>query len=273
MLEPDVAFVADPFFWLDEDIWHLFFEVYRPSQEPPAALAHAASTDRGVTWQYSGIVLAPDVHTAFPYVFKWDGDHYMLPDPWSEKPGVPSDFTLYRAESFPHEWEPVATPLSPSRELHDCVIFRHNGRWWAIAGEGGDLAVYHSESLVADDWTPHPDNPVVTDRPSAVRPAGRPVQREDGWLVFFQDCARQYGKRVWAYEITELSTDSYRDQQCADQPVIGPTGGLGWNSGRMHHIDAWLLEDRWLCAVDGNIGLGKPIFGDHWAIGFYEQGL
>jgi hypothetical protein len=41
----------------------------------------------------------------------------------------------------------------------------------------------------------------------------------------------------------------------------------------MHHVDAWLFEDRWLCAVDGNVGLGKPLFGDHWAIGLYEQHL
>jgi len=271
-LGPDVAFVADPFLWIDDE-WHLFVEVYRPARDPPAALAHLSSDDQGATWRYTGVVLEPDVHLAFPFVFEWAGERYMLPDPWSERPGVSADFTLYRARSFPEEWEPVATPLSPDRELHDCIVFRHDGRWWALAGADDDLYAFHSPDLVADDWTPHADNPVVTERPTAVRPGGRPVAREGGVLVFFQDCARRYGERLWAYEVTELTPASYRDERAAASPVLGPTGGLGWNSGRMHHLDAWLLEDRWLCAVDGNIGLGKPLFGDHWAIGLYEHPL
>jgi hypothetical protein len=271
-LGPDVAFVADPFLWIDDD-WHLFVEVYRPSRDPPAALAHLSSEDRGGTWRYTGVVLEPDVHVAFPFVFEHEGERFMLPDPWSERPGVPADFTLYCARTFPDEWEPVATPLSPARELHDCVLFRREGRWWALAGADDELWAFHSAELVADDWTPHADNPVVTGRPSAVRPGGRPIVREGSVIVCFQDCSRHYGERLWAYEVTELTPDSYSDEPASSTPVLEPTGGLGWNSGRMHHMDAWLLEDRWLCAVDGNVGFGKPVFGDHWAVGLYEQPL
>jgi len=267
------GFVADPFLFLEDGRWHCFFEVYRPDADPPAAIAHVESTDRGRTWTYSGVVLDPGVHLAFPHVFAWAGERYMLPDPWSEQPGVAADFALYRATDFPTEWMRVATPLAPERELHDCVPVRHDGRWWALASAGGDLYAFHAADLVADNWTPHAENPVVTGRPEAVRPAGRPVAREGGPLVFFQDCTRRYGERVWAYQVTELTPERYRDERVADEPVVGPTSGLGWNSGRMHHVDAWLLDDRWLCAVDGNVGLGQPVFGDHWAIGLYEQPL
>jgi len=271
-LGPDVAFVADPFLWL-EDRWHLFVEVYRPARDPPAALAHLASDDRGRTWRYTGVVLEPDVHVAFPFVFEWRGEKFMLPDPWSERPGVPTDFHLYRASDFPGGWERVATPLAPDRELHDCVVFRHGGRWWALAGADDDLVAFYSDDLVADDWTPHAGNPVVRDRPTAVRPGGRPIARDGGALVFFQDCARHYGERLWAYEVTELTPERYRDEPASTRPALAPTGGLGWNAGRMHHIDAWLLEDRWLCAVDGNVGFGQGFLGDHWAVGLYEQPL
>ena len=161
-------------------------------------------------------------------------------------------------------------PLS-DEELHDCVLLRRDGLWWALAGGGGALYAYHSRTLAGDDWTPHRENPVVTGRPEAVCPAGRPIATDDGAIVFFQDCSRRYGERVWAYEVTHLTATDYRDERVGSGPVLGPAGGVGWNSGRMHHLDAWLFEDRWLCAVDGNIGLGKPVFGDHWAIGFYEQ--
>ncbi|QSG11350.1 Glycosyl hydrolase family 32 [Halapricum desulfuricans] len=270
MLGSDVEFVADPFLYLVDD-WHLFVEVYRPAREPPAAIGHLRSGDRGRTWRYSGIVLNPGIHLAFPYVFDWDGHHYMLPDPWSEHPGVAADYTLYRATDFPTAWEPVATPITSDEELHDCVLLRRDGLWWALAGGGGALYAYHSRTLEADDWAPHRENPVVTGRPEAVRPAGRPIATDDGAIVFFQDCSRRYGERVWAYEVTHLTATDYRDERVGSGPVLGPAGGVGWNSGRMHHLDAWLFEDRWLCAVDGNIGLGKPVFGDHWAIGFYEQ--
>ncbi|MEF8853182.1 MAG: hypothetical protein V5A44_04275 [Haloarculaceae archaeon] len=271
-LGADVSFVADPFLFPTAGRWHLFVEVFRPRRTPPAAIAALHSDDRGATWRYDGVVLDPGIHVAFPYVFEWDGDRYMLPEPWSERPGEPADFTLYRARSFPDEWEPVATPISLARELHDCVVFRHGGQWWGlVGGEDDELCAFRSDRLVADDWTPHPDNPVVTGRPQAARPGGRPVRTADGFVVFFQDCARYYGHKVRAYEVTELSVDAYADRPATPEVTLGPSGGLGWNSGRMHHIDAWLVGDRWLCVVDGNVGLGKPLFGDHWAVGLYEQ--
>ncbi|MFB6077870.1 MAG: hypothetical protein ABEJ80_02685 [Halarchaeum sp.] len=266
-----VDLVADPFLLPADDAWHLFFEVYNGFRTPTAAIGHATSAD-GRTWTYDRIVLETDAHLSFPYVFRWEGEHYMVPDAWSRDPDNPADVTLYRAERFPYDWTPVSRVLAPDRPRHDCVLFRWKGRWWALLGDGDSLYAYHADDLTASDWTPHAANPVVTDRPRAGRPAGRPVVREDGVLVFLQQSVGGYGECVRGYRITDLTPTTYADEPAAPAPVVAPTGGFGWNSGYMHHVDPWADADgTWWCAVDGSVGFGSRALGaHHWAIGLYR---
>jgi hypothetical protein len=192
--------VADPFLFPAADGgWHLFVEVFARDRDPTAAIGHATSPD-GRDWTYQGLVVATDDHLSFPYVFRWDGEHYLLPDPWSKRDRE-ATITLYRARSFPSTWEPVAALLTPDRSIHDMVVFRWGDRWWGLAGDRGDLYAYHSASLEADGWTPHEANPVVEGRLAAGRPAGRPIVRPDQVLAFFQDGVRRYGHRVRAFRI------------------------------------------------------------------------
>ncbi|SDJ41037.1 glucosamine inositolphosphorylceramide transferase family protein [Natronorubrum texcoconense] len=267
-----VDFVADPFLFVtDTGEWHMFFEVLNRDRTPPAAIGHATSPDGGFTWEYDRIVLETDEHLSFPYVFEWEGRRYMVPEE-----GGPdgTTVTLYEAVEFPTAWKPVATPVANDHGTDDTILFHWEERWWAIVGDSvyeNRIHVYHSESLRADDWTPHAANPVVTDRPSATRPAGRPILRDNRLLVFYQDCRRQYGDKVRAYEITALSPTAYADRECAESPILeGSDSLLGWSSGRMHHVDAWHTGDGWRCAVDGNVGFGQSVLSDnHWAIGMY----
>lgn len=263
--------VADPFILIDEDgQWHMFMEVYNRGRSPTAAIGHATSPD-GDTWEYDAIVLEGEVHLSFPYVFEWNGTNYMIPDSWDRRADCGSA-TLYEARKFPETWTPVSTLVTEDRPIHDVVVFRWRDAWWAIGGDERDLYAYHSSRLRADDWVPHAENPVVTDRPRAARPAGRPLGRNDYILAPFQDCARQYGDKVRAFKITDLTPTSYDDVEVASSPLLGESGtSLGWNSGKMHHVDARYDGGKWRCAVDGNIGLGKAIFGTNWAIGMYES--
>lgn len=264
-------FVADPFLLAEGNAVHLFFEVFNRNRTPTAAIGHATSPDGGRTWAYDRIVLAEPVHLSFPYVFAHGGDHYMIPDKWMRERGEAAPIELYRARRFPTAWEPVATIAAPDDPLHDCVVFRREGRWWALAGDGTDLHVFVSADLERDGWRPHPDNPVVSDRPTAARPGGRPVVRPDHVLAYFQDCAGAYGRKLRAYRITTLTEDRYEDREVAASPVLeGSSAAVGWNSGRMHHADPLATDGGWLCAVDGNVGLRWGVFGKyHWAIGMY----
>ena len=262
----DATFVADPFLLPAPEGWHMFMEVYHGDRTPTAHIGHATSRD-GVDWTYEGPALRTDVHNSFPYVFQWDGEYYLLPE--EGLPAGEATVTLYRARSFPTKWEPVATLLAPDHETSDHVVFRRDGRWWLLVGDmyAGAVYAYYSDSLVTTRWRPHEQNPVVAERPEAARLAGRPLPGRDGLVVFYQDCSDEYGACVRAFEVTTLTVEDYRDRELPQSPVLAGTGGFGWNSGRMHHIDAWRTEDGWLCAVDGDIGIGRRYAGERWSIG------
>ena len=70
------SFVADPFLFFENNVWYMFFEVYRPGFD--GAIAFATSAD-GLTWSYQGLVLDEPFHLSYPLVFKYGNSHYMVP--------------------------------------------------------------------------------------------------------------------------------------------------------------------------------------------------
>jgi len=269
----EAEFVADPFLFPTDSEWNLFFEVYNRDRRPTGVIGHATSEDGGRSWTYNRVVLQDEFHLAFPYVFEYNDYFYMVPDRWNRD--EPASVRLFRTASLPDGWEPVTTIVDPDRQLADCIVFHWNDRWWALLGSDDgqyDLCAYYTDDLLADGWTPHRQNPVVSGRPRGARPAGRPIVGEDGILVFLQDCASQYGDKVRAFDVTRLAPDAYADRERPESPILrSASGSFGWNSGRMHHIDPWYTGEGWLCMVDGDVKFGRRVFGpDHWAIGMYR---
>ncbi|WP_050023260.1 hypothetical protein [Halorubrum saccharovorum] len=107
----------------------------------------------------------------------------------------------------------------------NAVVFQWDGRWWALVGDDSidGAHLYYSESLTQDAWHAHPENPVITDRPTAARPVGRPLVTDDGVVPFYRDCANAYGERVRAYEVTALVAEASRDR-CSgvSSPLLPP---------------------------------------------------
>lgn len=270
----DLGFVADPFLHVKNNTIHLFFEVFSPHRRPTAAIGHAVSDDEGYSWTYTGLALETDHHLSFPYVFPSADELYMVPD-IANSNDYRAPVRLYRMTDFPLKWEPVADIITGPDKYQDTIVFRWGSRWWAITGTGSndEISVYYSETLTAPDWTPHPENPVVTGRPSAGRPAGRPLVREDSIVAFFQDCTAEYGDKLRAYEITLLDTLTYEDRPLSDDALLQGTGGLGWNSGRMHHLDIQSVDGNIYCAYDGDVGVGRNrVSGSMWTIGVGTTG-
>ena len=265
----DVNYVADPFLILDPVRWCLYFEVFNPDRDPTAVVGRATSHDCGQSWEYDGIVLNPGVHVSFPYVFRHDGSVYMTPnlDP-DDDTGV---VTLYRADGANGTFREHLKLADPPGRPTDRVVFHHGERWWlfvAVAAADVELHVYHSDSLTKPSWTPHDGNPVTVDEPRI--PGGRPIVINDRVITFVQDGDNYYGECVRAVEITRLSPTVYEDRSFRNEQIVAPAdSALGWNTGRMHTFDPWYTGDRWVCAVDGDTGLGSSLVGPHWSIGLY----
>ncbi len=246
----DAYYVADPFLLYaecaDRSAWHMFFEVLIRATRK-GVIGHATSSD-AKTWQYERVVLDEPFHLAYPQVFLWDGQVYLLPETLDHEA-----IQLYRATDFPRRFEPVADLIAG--RWADPTIFRYQGRWWLLACstpfENRTLHLFFADDLQGP-WLPHIRNPIVADDRHIARPGGR-VRLVNGRLIrFAQDCEPRYGSRLRAIEMVALSPTEYLERECVESPVLQPSAG-GWNSVGMHHLDANELSDgSWIAAVDGD---------------------
>jgi hypothetical protein len=241
------AFVADPFMLKKADRWHMFFEVMNVSTHK-GEIGHAVSED-GLRWIYDGIVLAETFHLSYPYVFEWMGEYYMIPE--SFQAGA---VQLYRARRFPRDWV-IEQILIEGAALVDGSIFRVHGRWWLFLQSSPlprhDTLRLYSSAALEGPWTEHPQSPVVRGDERIARPAGRVVIDGARIFRFAQDCRQVYGRAVRAFEVTELTAETYEERQVGDDPLMSGAG-RGWKEHGMHHVDASRVDRAsWIACVDG----------------------
>ncbi len=258
----DVEYVADPFLFVEEGEWHMFFEILNSDREPDAPIGHATSSD-GLDWTYDQVVLEKRYHTSFPLVWKHAGSYYMCP-PTGQK------VELYKAGRFPTEWTHIGNAIDVDYYPHDPTFVRYDGRWWLFTDRGNEqVMVYHSRDLEREGWTPHERNPVVTDRRDAARQGGRPIIHDGRLYLYFQDLVDNYGDAIRCCEVTQLSPSTYTDQEVSGSPVLEEFG-TGWANNGMHTFDPWWRgpDKGWRCAVDGV--RDQESLDDQWTIGILD---
>jgi hypothetical protein len=240
-------FVADPFLVHDSSRWYMFLEVMNDTGYK-GEIAVATSYN-GLEWNYEGIILTDPSSMSYPYVFEWNGEYYMLPEIYQQ-----DCLRVYKAETFPRRWQPVATFLG-GNTFADASIFHWQGHWYILScskpKENDTLRLFHSPSPLGP-WSEHPRSPVVTGNPRAARPGGRVVEWTGGLVRFAQICVPRYGTGLRAFRITHLTPEEYSEQAIDQLPIRKPDAGT-WNSRAMHHVDPHLLPDgTWLAVADGH---------------------
>lgn len=240
----DARFVADPFLVREAGVWQMFFEVCT-RESNKKAIGLAVSSD-GLQWDYRRIVLEEPFQLAYPFVFAWNGGFYMTPEC-----ELALAVRLYKAVEYPDKWV-FQGDLLRGYHFADPTVFEFGGRWWMFVStrENDLLNLYHAEQPIGP-WTQHPASPVVRNNRHFARPGGRPLVHEGRLFRFAQDDDPVYGKQLFVFEITTLTTENYQEQLVTDRPLLGP-GRAGWNACGMHHVDHQQGDDgRWLAAVDG----------------------
>ncbi len=241
------AFVADPFMLKVRSTWFMFFEVL--NQKTGRGEIGFATSEDAIKWKYQQIILAEPFHLSYPYVFEWMDEYYMIPE--THEAGA---IRLYKASKFPQEWSFVGDLLSGSLFL-DASIFRYADKWWLFAETNPQqrfdtLRLYYANELLGP-WLEHPKSPIIQDNAQIARPGGRVLRIDDRIIRYTQDCQYEYGTQLRAFEITELSTTSYQEQEIEKSLVLTPTGS-GWNGAGMHHIDPHCINNgTWIACVDG----------------------
>ncbi len=154
------------------------------------------------------VVLDTGVHASYPYLFEHDGSIYCVPETYQAQ-----EVRLYRATSFPTEWELVTTLIDGFGAV-DPTVFQHAGRWWLFCTDEADganskLRIWHSAALEGP-WEPHALNPVKTDVRSA-RPAGTPFVHQGVLYRPAQDGSSSYGGGVTINRVEVLTPTGFHE--------------------------------------------------------------
>jgi hypothetical protein len=181
------------------------------------------------------VVLERDYHLSYPFVFEHQGETFMIPE--TARNGT---VELYRCLEFPGRWELVKTLMTGLYAV-DATLLAHDGKHWLFAnvkGAGASsldaLHLFWADSPFAEEWIPHPHNPVVKNIGSA-RPAGR-IFVENGRLIRpSQDSSRRYGYSLKFNHITKLTAEDYEEtvERTFEPPPSGGISGPRRPGGRI----------------------------------------
>ncbi len=182
------GFLADPFGLWHAGHLHVFAEYYDYAQGK--GIIEVLIYDEHFALQERRCVLSEEWHLSYPYVFQHEGCVYMLPEAYKS-----GRLTLYKATSFPYEWERVPTFDFPIGAI-DATPLHHAGRWWLFwtpptpkLARQSTLHIALAEELTGP-WCDM--GHFLIDR-SGARPGGTPFI-EDGEVVLpVQDCSETYG--------------------------------------------------------------------------------
>jgi hypothetical protein len=166
-----------------------------------------------------GSAIALPMHLSYPYIFRYDGVVYCVPECWQSHA-----ISLYRAVDPPRVWQKLAT-LVDAFDGVDPTLFQHEGRWWLLCssrhqGSLHNLFIWYADTLLGP-WRPHDGNPVKNDVRSS-RPAGTPFAHEGHLYRPTQDCSRTYGGRVLLNRINKLTPEEFAEELVREICPIAP---------------------------------------------------
>ncbi|HEY7739818.1 MAG TPA: hypothetical protein VIB01_04300 [Steroidobacteraceae bacterium] len=246
LVPPPDRLWADPFVAEEAGRHFIFFEELAGASGRGRIMA-AEVSERGGPGPVVPVLERP-YHLSYPFLFRWNGAHYMLPET-----GENHSVELYRCERLPGPWRLERVLLRDIFAV-DATLCEAAGRWWMfvnVAEPGADcndeLHLYWS-AVPVGPWTAHAANPVVTDVRRA-RGAG-PLFTGNGALFRpSQDSSRVYGEAVIVNQVEVLNEREYRES-----PVVrirpGSQGGVRCihtfgGSGRVGVMDLLVRHRRW----------------------------
>ena len=225
LLPPPGRFWADPFPVQVGENYFVFFEEFLYDQNK--AHISVIELQKGRKPAEPVKVLERPYHLSYPFLFAYQGSHYMIPETGSN-----NTVELYRCRSFPDKWE-FETVLLEANNPTDATLAEIEGRWWMFVNieEPGvsvnweELHLFYSASPFGP-WKPHRRNPVRSDVRNS-RPAGRLFWSGNSLYRPAQDCSRRYGYATAINEVKRITCDSYLEEEVSritpdwDRSVVG----------------------------------------------------
>ena len=185
----------------------------------------------------SGLVLERPYHLSYPFVFRWGGEIWMIPE--TEQNGT---IELWRPIEFPFRWR-LEKVLFEGVRAFDTTLLERDGRLWLFANlsepracADDELFLFHADTLLGR-WQAHPANPIVADVRRA-RPAGPFFQRGAELIRPAQDCSRTYGGAIVLNRVDVLNEADYRETPVARIEPSWQPGAFGTHTiGVSEHLE------------------------------------
>jgi hypothetical protein len=210
LMPPGDRFWADPFPVGENDTYFIFVEEF-PYKTRKGHISVIEMDNAGAV-KPPVKVLEKDYHLSYPFLFKWRGTHFMIPETSSNR-----TVELYRGVGFPHRWELEKVLLTDIRAV-DATLEEIDGRWWMFANVGvegasanDELCLFYADSPLGP-WTPHRRNPVKSDVRSS-RPAGRLFRLEGTLYRPSQDASVFYGYAIVINRIVRLTPSEFAEEE------------------------------------------------------------
>jgi len=235
---PPGAYWADPLTWIHNGQPFLFAEEFLYAAKRGRIVCLTLDEEMRVT--SNQVALERPYHLSYPFVFEHEGETYMIPETASRRA-----IELYRCVEFPQRWEFVHEVM---RDIYavDATLLQHGGRWWlfancmsaAGASSWDELHIFHADSPLATQWTPHALNPVLADARFA-RPAGRFFVHAGELYRPSQDSSRRYGYAINLNRVEILNEREYRETPA--QKILPHAGILTTHT--YSRAENWILTD------------------------------
>lgn len=210
LMPPEGCFWADPFVVRREGRYSIFFEEY-PVRTDKGIISVITVDDAG-NWSGPVAALERPYHLSYPFVFEWQGADWMMPETMAN-----GTVELYRCTRWPDRWAFEKNLMENIRAV-DATLHYHGGKWWMFANvreseeisENDELFLYYADSPLSGHWTPHPQNPIVSDVRGA-RPAGRLFERGGAIYRPSQVCAPDYGRAIRINRVVRWDEEAYEE--------------------------------------------------------------
>jgi hypothetical protein len=205
---PRECLYADPFLMEKDGSNYVFFEDYNFVSQK--GVISCCEVDAHGNYNEPRVVLECEYHLSYPFLFTWQGEHYMIPETCDN-----GTIEMYRASNFPYAWAPEAVLMSGVAAC-DSTLFHYRNKWWLFAAgvlghasPNERLCLFFANSPLGP-WTAHPKNPIVSDARHA-RPAGS-LYFDNGQLIRpGQDCSKGYGYAAQLHRVELLSETDYHE--------------------------------------------------------------
>ena len=207
---PSNRFLADPFVIKYANKYYCFVEDYSYLSKRALISVYEINNDGA---KELGVALEEDFHLSYPFLIEDDGQLYMCPETHQNK-----DIRIYKCIEFPLKWK-LEKVLISNISAVDTSIFKRNGRWWLltnidtsnIGDHDSELHLYSSDTLLSENWIPHPLNPIIFDSERASN-GGLLHENNEIFRVYQKQGWNTYGEGFGVARIVSINDHEYIEE-------------------------------------------------------------